>query len=75
MTQQEAEEFVKVWQSSGSKTQIAERLGLSLRQVDGRGYRLRKQGVRLRDHRTERHDELDIDALNKIAAETPHVGT
>ena len=66
MNQQEAENFIRVWQTSDNRLEVMERLGLSARQVDGRAYRLRKQGVNLK-----RHDlalgPLDINALKKLA--------
>lgn len=66
MNQEEAENFVQVWQTSTSRAEVMERLGLSLRQVDGRAYRLRRRGVPLKTH-WDAHGALDIEALKKLA--------
>lgn len=66
MNQQEAEEFVRVWQTSNSRAEVMERLGLESRQVDGRAYRLRKQGVALKTYSVT-YKHLDVDRLKQLA--------
>lgn len=68
MNQQEAEEFVRVWQTSNSRAEVMERLSLEPRQVDGRAYRLRKQGVPLKTY-SATHKLLDVDRLKRLAQE------
>lgn len=66
MNQQEAENFIRVWQTSNSRVEVIERLNLSARQIDGRAYRLRKKGVELKTH-GDAQGPLDVDALKKLA--------
>lgn len=65
MNQSEAENFVRIWQTSKNRAEVMERLGLSNRQVDGRAYRLRKMGVRLKTFNDG--GGLDVEALTKLA--------
>lgn len=61
--------FVLAWQRSTSLTQAAKRLGMTEHAAEVRAYRYRAQGVRLKDLRNAKR--LDIDALNRLIAESP----
>lgn len=63
MSKVTTEEFVKVWQSSASVSQVVERTGLRLGVVRSRAGWLRRKGVSLKRYR---HRE-DFQALAALA--------
>jgi transposase len=60
--------FVTAWQKGESVAKVAAELGLSPRTAQQRAVSYRKKGVQLKKFgRTP--DKLDVEALNKLAAE------
>jgi len=44
------EEFIKVWQTSSSREEVAERTGMSLTAISSRAWLYRKNGIKLKDY-------------------------
>lgn len=65
MNNDEAKEFVKIWQTSNSVKEVAEKLGISEPTAWSRGNKLRKAGVPLK--KFSRASTLDIDELKRLA--------
>lgn len=63
------EDFVRAWQSSGSITEVARKLGMSVNAVWMRATRYRAKGVRLAFEHVRDNRQLDVDALNRLARE------
>lgn len=64
------EDFVRAWQASESGREVVERTGLSLPSVRSRSSQLRRLGVPLKRLKLgRRRDEIDIEALKRLAEE------
>lgn len=63
------EAFVRAWQAASSLAEVAAALDMTEHTAEVRAWRYRAQGVQLRDLREVQR--LDVDALNRIAAERP----
>jgi hypothetical protein len=61
-----AEQFVRTWQQSESFAEVVKKTGLTVAAARMRAVKYRKLGVRLKRFRA---DKLDVQALQKLAAE------
>lgn len=61
-------DFVRIWQTSNTGAEAAERAGVSRNQAAVRAHRLREKGVPLKKF-VPRRSGLDVVALTKIALE------
>ena len=63
-------DFVKTWQSSESRQEVADKLGVTYGSVASREKTLRKAGVNIKTmERQQRGTKIDADALNALIAE------
>lgn len=59
------EEFVQIWQRSGTLTEAADALGVGNQSASVRAMRYRKRGVKLKMFSRGR-DSLDVEGLNRL---------
>ena len=65
-----AVDFVKTWQSSESRQEVADKLGVTYGSVASREKTLRKAGVNIKTmERQQRAIKIDADALNALISE------
>ena len=65
-----AGDFVKTWQSSESRQEVADKLGVTYGSVASREKTLRKAGVNIKTmERQQRGIKIDADALNALISE------
>ena len=65
-----AVDFVKTWQSSESRQEVADKLGVTYGSVASREKTLRKAGVNIKTmERQQRGIKIDAEALNALIAE------
>ncbi len=65
-----AVDFVKTWQSSESRQEVADKLGVTYGSVASREKTLRKAGVNIKTmERQQRGIKIDADALNALISE------
>ncbi len=65
------QDFIKAFQAGASNAAVGEVLGITEQSVVQRAAALRKLGVKLkRMERKQSESTLDLDALNKLAAES-----
>tara|TARA_R110000824_G_scaffold71096_2_gene182217 strand:- start:1597 stop:1839 length:243 start_codon:yes stop_codon:yes gene_type:complete len=63
-------EFVKAWQASESRQQVANKLGVTYGAIASREKNLRKYGVNLKEMAKGRRGiQIDADALNALITE------
>lgn len=62
-------EFVTVWQTSNTLTEVIEKTGLATVTVKKYAYRMRRQGVPLKALEGESKRTIDFAALAKLARE------
>lgn len=78
LTQEEAEDFVRLWQSSRSGQAVAKVLGLSRQRVHQIADRMRLAGIPLKrgsyDRKKQRMEQhWDVEKLKQITQEERHV--
>ena len=65
-----AVDFVKTWQSSESRQEVADKLGVTYGSVASREKTLRKAGVNIKTmERQQRCIKIDSDSLNALISE------
>ena len=65
-----AVDFVKTWQASESRQEVADKLGVTYGSVASREKTLRKAGVNIKTmERQQRGIKIDADALNALISE------
>ena len=69
-----AEQFIKVWQTSESADEVAERLRMPKGIVHARASNYRTAGIKLKKMPRRPKNRLDVDALNRLIEQIDRQG-